>query len=129
MTIPELHVLDGFALLVLRLVLAAVFVSSGWADVTRPTQRSESLEMPVPFTILLGLGELAAAASIAVGVYAQLGALLLVVIMVGAIRKKIFVWHTGFFGGESRGWFYDLLYLSCNLVIVATGGGAWVLLH
>lgn len=48
----------------------------------------------------------------------------LVVTMLGALYKKIFVWKTGFRGDESMGWYYELPYLVCNIVFVTTGGGA-----
>ncbi|NIR39421.1 MAG: hypothetical protein GWO22_26730 [Actinobacteria bacterium] len=68
------------------------------------------------------------AASVALGVFAQLGALLLIGVMAGAMSKKIFVWKTGFWGDEGQGWFYDLLYLVCGFVILTTGGGTLALL-
>jgi putative oxidoreductase len=46
--------------------------------------------------------------------------------MAGAIQKKIFVWHTGFWGKHSDGWHYDLLFVAMNLVIATTGGGRFV---
>ena len=61
------------------------------------------------------------------GVLIQLAAIGLILIMLGAIQKKIFVWHTGFWGGSS-GWHYDLMFVVMNLVIAFTGGGHWVLL-
>ena len=48
--------------------------------------------------------------------------------MLGAIQKKMFVWHTGFWGTESQGWHYDLLFVVSNLVIAFTDGGRYVLL-
>jgi putative oxidoreductase len=48
--------------------------------------------------------------------------------MLGAIQKKIFVWHTGFWGAHSDGWHYDLLFVVMCLVIATTGGGRYVLL-
>ena len=48
--------------------------------------------------------------------------------MFGAIQKKIFVWHTGFWGKNgSDGWHYDLMLVVMNPVIIATGGGRFVL--
>jgi putative oxidoreductase len=34
----------------------------------------------------------------------QLAACGLILIMLGAIQKKIFVWHTGFWGEKGYGW-------------------------
>jgi len=42
-------------------------------------------------------------------------------------RKKIFVWHTGFWGEKASGWHYDLVFVVMNLVILFTDGRRWVL--
>ena len=114
---------SGIALLLLRLMIAAVFASSGWSHVSRPGERAESIGMSPPATLVLGAAELAGSVSLVLGLYAQVGAALLGLIMLGAIYKKMFVWKTGFWGGESKGWYYDLLYLVCNLVILTAGAG------
>jgi putative oxidoreductase len=46
----------------------------------------------------LGVAELEGGLGVAVGALTRLAALGLIVVMLGAIRKKIFVWHTGFWG-------------------------------
>ena len=48
--------------------------------------------------------------------------------MLGAIEKKIFVWHTGFWGGKTYGWHYELMLVMMNLVILFTNGGRLVLM-
>jgi putative oxidoreductase len=49
--------------------------------------------------------------------------------MLGAVYKKIFAWHTGFWGEKASGWHYDLIFILMNLVIAFTNGGAYVLLR
>jgi putative oxidoreductase len=71
---------------------------------------------------------MAAALGLALGVFTQMAALGLIVIMLGAIQKKLFVWHTGFWGDGTYGWHYDLLFVVANLVILTTGGGRLVVL-
>lgn len=127
MAIPELAVLSDVALLLLRLMIAAVFATSGWAHATKPKERGESIEMTPPATLLLGVVELLGAASVALGLYPEAGAILLIGVMLGAIYKKIFAWKSGFWGDEGQGWYYELLYLVCCLVILTTGGGALTL--
>jgi uncharacterized membrane protein YphA (DoxX/SURF4 family) len=113
-----------WALLLLRLLIALLFAWSGWSHVTQPVVRGRSIGMSPAATVVLGSVELLGAAAVAVGVLVRIGAVALAVIMVGAIGKKIFAWHKGFWGTKNDGWYYDLLYLACNLVIAATGGGA-----
>ncbi|HUG40678.1 MAG TPA: DoxX family protein [Longimicrobiales bacterium] len=124
MLIPELGALADVALLLLRLMIAAIFGTSGWSHVTRPKERAASIEMSPAFTLALGVVELVGATSLVLGLYPQIGAVLLIGVMLGAIHKKMFAWKTGFWGKEGQGWYYDLLYLVCNLVILTTGGGA-----
>ena len=64
----------------------------------------------------------------AFGVFTQLAALAMILIMPGAIQKKIFVWHIGFWGEKTYGWHYDLMFIVMNLVILFTDGGRRVLM-
>jgi putative oxidoreductase len=62
------------------------------------------------------------------GVLTQLAATGLILLMLGAIQKKIFVWKTGFWGKHGTdGWHYDLMLVVMNAVIVVTNGGKLVL--
>jgi putative oxidoreductase len=63
------------------------------------------------------------------GVLQQLAAIGLILIMLGAIQKKIFVWHTGFWGEKSSGWHYDLMIVVMCLVVLFTNGGRYALMH
>ena len=57
-------------------------------------------------------------------VLTQLAASGLILLMLGAIQKKIFVWRTGFWGESgTNGWSYDTMLVVMSLVIVTTGGG------
>jgi putative oxidoreductase len=124
---PQLAQFTDLSLLLLRLMVAAVFVSSGWAHLKNPKDRAKSIGMARSFTIFLGVAELAGGLGVALGVLTQLAAIGLIVIMLGAIQKKIFVWHTGFWGEKSSGWHYDLMLVLMNLVIACTNGGKYVL--
>jgi putative oxidoreductase len=124
---PELLAFSDLALLCLRLIVAVVFFESGRRHASDPVARGASIGLSPGFTRFLGLAEMAAALGIALGVLAQIASLGLILIMLGAIRKKVFVWHTGFWGESSTGWHYDLTYLVACLVILTTGGGRLVL--
>ena len=124
---PQLLQFSDVALLCLRLVVAMVFFESGRRHAGDPVGRAASIGASPGFTRVLGLGEMAAALGVAFGVLIQVAALALILIMAGAIQKKLFVWHTGFWGENTYGWHYDLTYLVANLVILTTGGGRLVL--
>lgn len=124
---PGLLQFGDLALLFLRLVIAVIFFESGRRHAADPVGRAASIGMSPGFTRILGWGELAGAIGIALGVFTQVAALGLILIMLGAIQKKVFVWHTGFWGEKTYGWHYDLVLLVANLVILTTGGGRLVL--
>jgi putative oxidoreductase len=77
--------------------------------------------------VFLGITELAGGLGLAFGVLTQLAAIGLILLMLGAIQKKIFVWHTGFWGEKSSGWHYDLMLVLMSVVIACTNGGKYVL--
>ena len=115
------------ALLCLRLIVAAIFGTSGWSDLSDPDARSKSIEMSKGFTIFLGAAELAGALGIAAGVLASWASVGLILLMFGAIQKKMFVWKTGFWGKGSQGWHYDLVMIVMLLVVLTVGPGRLVL--
>ena len=127
MRFPALSQFADHALLLMRLMVGVVFISSGWNHAKDPVTRGKSIGMSPGFTRFLAIAELAGGLGVAVGVLPQLAALGLILIMLGAIQKKIFVWHTGFWGKSSDGWHYDLLFVVMCLVIATTGGGRFVL--
>src|SRR4051812_10495754 len=120
--IPQLAQFTDLSLLLLRLMVALVFVASGWSHANDPKGRAKDIGMSPAFTLFLGLAEIAGGLGVALGVLTQFAAIGLVLVMLGAIQKKIFVWHTGFWGGKSSGWHYDLMLVLMNLVIACTGG-------
>ena len=125
---PALSRFTDFGLLLLRLMAGLVFVTSGYSHLKDPEARSKSIGLPKGFTIFLGIAELAGGLGVAAGVLTQLAAFGLILIMLGAIQKKIFAWHTGFWGEKASGWHYDLMFVLMNLVIAFTDGGKYVLM-
>src|SRR5271169_7239756 len=98
MIFPQLARFTDVALLLLRLMVGIVFVTSGYKHLTDPETRSKDIEMSKGFTIFLGAAEFAGGLGVVSGVFAQLAALGLILLMLGAIHKKILVWHSGFWG-------------------------------
>jgi putative oxidoreductase len=130
MTFPQLAQFTDIALLLMRLMVGVIFVTSGVSHLKDPDARSKSIGMSKPFTIFLGAAEVAGGLGVMSGVLAQLSAIGLILTMLGAIYKKMFVWRTGFWGSAgTNGWSYDLMIITMNLVIAATGGGGLSLMH
>jgi len=127
MTIQWLYGYSDLALLFMRLLVGAVFLTSGWRHATNPVERGKSIGLSPGATRFLGIVEVACALGVALGILSQLAAIGLILVMLGAIQKKIAVWHTGFWGKHSDGWHYDLIFVVMCLVIATTGGGRYVL--
>ena len=125
---PQLLQFSDVALVCLRLMVAVVFFDSGRRHASDPVGRGESIGLSPTVTRVLGWAQMVAALGVALGVFTQVAALGLILIMLGAIQKKLFVWHTGFWGNKTYGWHYDLLFVVALLVILTTGGGRLVLL-
>jgi putative oxidoreductase len=123
LTIPVALLYADWALLFLRLVVAAVFGTSGFNHLKSPRERAASLGLSVGLTLFVGAAELASAVALAAGFLTQWAALGLIVVSLGAIYFKAAKWKTGFWGEKASGWHYDLLFLAMNLVILTTGGG------
>jgi putative oxidoreductase len=125
---PQLASFSDVVFLLLRLLVATIFGASAWNHLKDPEARSKSIGMSKGFTVFLGVAELAGALGVALGALTQLAAAGLILLMLGAIQKKIFVWKTGFWGKHGTdGWHYDLMLVFINLAIIVTNGGKYVL--
>jgi putative oxidoreductase len=124
---PQLAHFTDLGLLLMRLMVGLVFATSGYSHLKDPEERAKSIGMSKGFTIFLGIAEVAGGLGVAFGVLTQLAAIGLILIMLGAIQKKITIWHTGFWGEKVSGWHYDLMLVLMNLVILFTDGGAYSL--
>lgn len=119
----------SYALVFLRFMVGVVFIDSGYDDLKDPAARSQSLGLPKGVTIFLAVAELLGGIAVIIGFLTQLAAIGLILIMLGAIQKKLFVWKTGFWGKTGPGWYYECTFISMLLVILCTNGGRFVVLH
>jgi putative oxidoreductase len=126
---PQLAQYTDFGLLLLRLMVAAIYLQSGWSHATNSQQRSKDIGMSQGFTIFLGTAELAGGLGVAFGVLTQLAVIGLILINLGAIQKQIFVWHVAFWGEKTYGWHYDVMMIVMDLVILFTNGGHYSLMN
>jgi putative oxidoreductase len=126
---PHLAQYTDYGLLFMRCMAGLVFADSGYRDLKEPRARAESVGLPTPVTIFIGVAELLGGIAIIIGLWPQLAGAGLILIMLGALQKKIFVWKTGFWGKDGLGWNYELILVSMLLVILFTDGGRLVVLR
>ena len=111
------------ALLILRLVVAVIFIYHALPKLKNSQGMAKMVAMPAGMVLMLGMMELLAAMALILGVWSQLAALVLAVIMIGALGMKIMKWHVPFGAMDKTGWEFDLILLAASLVIIVTDGG------
>jgi putative oxidoreductase len=124
---PQFLPLLDLALLLLRLMVAAVFLTSGIKHLKDPVGRGKGIGLSPASTGVVGAVEALGGFAVATGILIQPAAIGLIVVMVGAMQKKIFMWKTGFWGEKASGWHYDLMLALMNFVILCSAGGRLVI--
>lgn len=110
-------------LFILRLIVGIVFIAHGWPKIKNYKTAAQNMAMPASFILLLGLGETLSGLGLILGIYTQIAAIIIGLVMLGAIKMKIVNWKTGFVAQGGMGWEYNLTLLAASLVILATAGG------
>jgi uncharacterized membrane protein YphA (DoxX/SURF4 family) len=88
-------------ILSVRVMVAIVFIDSGWNDLANPVQRSASIGMSQNLTIFLGVAEIAGGLGVAFGFMTQLAAMGLILVMRGSTTRR-FSFGTRDSGAESN---------------------------
>lgn len=111
-------------LLLLRITIAVIFVYHGLPKLSKAKAMSAMMGMPAGMIFMLGMVEILASLGIALGVFTQVSALLLAVVMVGAIGMKAMKWGVPFSAMDKTGWEFDLILLFASIAILLGGGGS-----
>lgn len=115
---------NNVGLLVLRLAVAIIFIYHAMPKLKNSKGMAQMVGMPVGMVLMLGMVELVASVGLIVGFYGQLSALLLAIVMVGAIGMKTMKWGVPFAAMDKTGWEFDLILLAANIAILLGGGGS-----
>ncbi len=113
----ELSQYSNIGLLILRLTVAFIFIYHALPKINKTRVVAQGMNMPVIFVLLLGMVELLASLGLIFGFYIQFFALLLGVVISGAIWFKAVKWRIPFYARETTGWEFDLILLASNIVI------------
>ncbi len=114
---------SDFGFFILRVAVAVIFLYHAWLKLKNPKGIAQAMGAPSMMPLALGLVEALSALSLLTGFYLQLGALLLAVIMAGAIFLKITKWHIGFSAMQTIGWEFDFILLAANFALFVNGPG------
>ena len=125
MMFPQFAQFTDVALLLLRVMVGVVFITSGWNHLKDPEARSKDIETSKGFTIFLGAAEVAGGLGVIFGVLTQLAAAGLILITCSPRFRRRFSSGAQASGVTSgtNGWSYDTMLIVMNLVIVTTRGG------
>ena len=121
---PGLTEYSSIGLFILRLAVGIIFIYHAWPKMKDPKSMAAGMGTSSGAVLLLGVVEMVSAVGLIFGLYAQLAALLLTIVMVGAISMKIGKWNMRFSMQSATGWEFDVALLAGNLAILLTGGGS-----
>ncbi len=118
---------NDFGLFAMRLYLGLLFAYSGQKKLRGLQGFARHNGLPVPVALVVVLFELIGGIGLALGVYTQVAALMIILVMLGAIYFHTAKWKSKFWA-QNKGWEYDLMLLLMALVTLTSGGGSLALL-
>ena len=114
---------NDIGLLILRLTVAIIFIYHALPKLKNAKGMAQMMGMPAGMILMLGGMEAVASLGLVFGLYTQLSALILAIIMLGAIGMKIMKWRVPFAAMDKTGWEFDLILLAASIAILLNGGG------
>ena len=104
-------------LFLLRLTVGVIFIYHAIPKLQNPKAMATGMGWRLGQVLGLGIIEFMSGLSLIGGITIKLSALLLSVVMVGAIYHKINKWKVPFSAPNSTGWEFDLILLVANLTL------------
>lgn len=120
----QLLAYNDIGLFVLRLAIGIIFIYHALPKLKGAKMMSQAMGMPAGMIFMLGAVELLSSVGLVLGIYMQLAALLLGIVMIGAIYFKMAKWHMPFAAMDKTGWEFDLILLAGNIAILLGSGGS-----
>ncbi len=121
-----LEPIPDLALFILRLAVGIIFIAHGSEKLQRTKKTAQRLGLSTAQAFMLGAAEILAAASFILGILPWLGALIVVIMMLGAIYFKSQKRGKDFTG--EGGWEFDFVLLAVALTILFSQPGNFTLL-
>ena len=113
---------NALSFLLLQLTMAIIFIYHGWPKLSKPAGMVAGMGWSPLVVRVLGAVEILGGLGILLGAYSQLSALVLALIMLGAIYIKISKWHIPFFSQTNTGWEFDFILLAVSLFLLTNSG-------
>jgi len=115
---------NNIGLLILRLAVAVIFIYHALPKLKNAKGMAAMVGMPTGMIFTLGGVEFLSSVGLVLGIYTQLSALLLGIVMIGAIGMKIMKWRVPFAAMDKTGWEFDLILFAANTALFLGGGGS-----
>jgi len=115
---------SDIGLFVLRLAVAIIFIYHGLPKLMKAKMMAAGMGAPAAMVFILGLVEVLSSIGLIFGIWTQLAALFLGIVMIGAITMKTMKWGVPFSAMDKMGWEFDLILLAANVAILLSGGGS-----
>ena len=119
-----LNGLENVGLLVLRVVLGAIFIYHSIPKLKAPSLMAKGIGKSKSFVSLLGITEFVAGLFLILGFLTRVGALLIVIVMLGALYYKLVKWKVPFSSMDKLGWEFDIILLAAAVALIFLGDGA-----
>lgn len=119
--------LENWGIFVLRIAIGIIFLYHSIPKLTKSSMLAKAIGKPTAFIVILGLAELIASFLVILGLYTQIGAIILSIVMLGAIYHKVFVWKIPFAAQDKTGFEFDLILLATALALLVLGAGTFSL--
>ena len=113
---------NNIGLLILRLAVAAIFIYHALPKLKNAKGMAQMMGMPAGMIFMLGGVEFLSSVGLVLGIYTQLTAVLLAIVMIGAIYFKTVKWRVPFATMDKTGWEFDLILLAASIAILLGGG-------
>lgn len=109
---------NDVGLLILRLAVAITFIYHALPKLKNAKSMAQMVGMPAGMIFTLGGVEFLSSVGLVLGMYTQLAAVFLGIVMIGAIGMKTMKWHVPFAATDKTGWEFDLILLAANVTIL-----------
>ena len=115
--------LESWGLFVLRVFLGLIFLYHSVPKLIASGKMAKGMGWSSSSVFLLGFIEFISSLALIFGFYAEIGALLVGLIMLGAIYYKGFKWKIPFSAMNKMGWEFDFILLGVAVSIIFLGAG------
>lgn len=111
------------ALLLLRIGLFAVFFVHSLPKIRKTEELAIGMGAPKSAVLSLGIAEMVSAVLMLFGFSTGIAAIVIMIVMLGAIFMKIFKWNVNFKESSKVGWEFDFILLLVAVSVFLMGPG------